>query len=281
MVVSHSFANDSGQSLAFQSIFSPLTMGISTVADSSPLIYGLFRPECYTEFFHHHNFFDIPCLKLLLSKCLSYGILLGAVFVKVPQIVNIMKSKSTHGLSPWMYIMENLGYLFTVVYNTRHGYPFSTFGEVVFLLIQGFILIALFGLYNKRISLLAIVLPAYAAIGYYLYVMAPLSQLALFQTGNIALLAGSRLPQIWQNYRLKSTGVLSVVTVVMNVAGTTARIFTTMQEVEDSVVLVQAICSWALNLIIFLQVIWYWNSSAKQIQTGKGGQQKKETKKTK
>jgi hypothetical protein len=40
----------------------------------------------------------------------------------------------------------------------------------------------------------------------------------------------SRVPQIVQNYTTKSTGQLSIITYGLNLLGTLARIFTTMQE---------------------------------------------------
>jgi mannose-P-dolichol utilization defect protein 1 len=240
-----------------------LTMTIGTATKAPELLYGLFRPECYHSFFVQRHLLDIACLKLLLSKILSYGIILGAVFVKLPQIFKIVGSKSTTGLSPAMYVLENIGYLITVVYNIRLGYAFSTYGENVFLLMQGFILVALFGIYNHRLGTTALAAPFFGAAAYWLYLLAPLETLALCQTGTILIFASSRLPQIWNNFRSGSTGVLSFVTVCMNVAGTTARIFTTTQEVNDPVILAGTVSSWMLNLIIFLQVLWYWNSDKK------------------
>lgn len=238
------------------------------------LLSGLFRPECYQAFFVQHNFLHLQCLQLLLSKVLSYLIILGAVFVKVPQIVKIVQSKSTAGLSPAMYVLESVGYLITVVYNLRSGYAFSTYGENVFLLLQGFILMSLFGVYNRRLGLAAAAAPIFAAGAYYLYAVAPLDTLALAQTSTIAIFASSRLPQIWNNFRSGSTGVLSFVTCTMNVLGATARIFTTLQEVRDPVMLAAIGSSCALNLTIFLQVVYYWNSSKKVAQKEKKKQAK-------
>ena len=51
----------------------------------------------------------------------------------------------------------------------------------------------------------------------------------LFDLNSIILLI-SRIPQIAQNYRSKSTGQLSFITYLMNFLGTVARVFTTLQE---------------------------------------------------
>jgi hypothetical protein len=51
----------------------------------------------------------------------------------------------------------------------------------------------------------------------------------LFDLNNILMLS-SRFPQIIKNFRSKSTGQLSILTYGLNVAGSCARIFTTLQE---------------------------------------------------
>jgi len=52
---------------------------------------------------------------------------------------------------------------------------------------------------------------------------------SLYDVNNAILLA-SRIPQIYQNHASKSTGQLSPITYGLNLAGASARIFTTMQE---------------------------------------------------
>jgi hypothetical protein len=43
-------------------------------------------------------FESLVCFKLLVSKGLSFGILLGSTFVKMPQILKIVQAKSAKGL---------------------------------------------------------------------------------------------------------------------------------------------------------------------------------------
>lgn len=207
-------------------------------------------------------FFDLVCLKLLVSKVLSYGIICGAVLVKVPQIVKIVRSRSTAGLAPSMYVLENLGYLITVVYNLRHGYPFSTFGEAVFLLLQGFVLVALFGVFNRRLGLTVAGAGVFAALAYFLGQVATPAQLAQAQMATIPIFAASRLPQIARNYTSGSTGVLSLVTVLLNALGSCARVFTTLTEVQDQAVLLAVCSSATLNLVLLGQLALYWNADA-------------------
>lgn len=47
------------------------------------------------------------------------------------------------------------------------------------------------------------------------------------------IVIASRLPQIWESFKNKSTGQLSFITWFLNFGGSVARIFTTIQEVDD------------------------------------------------
>lgn len=45
-------------------------------------------------------------------------------------------------------------------------------------------------------------------------------------------------------------------------AGSLARIFTTLQEVDDKLILYGYLVGFALNLVLAVQMVWYWNSSS-------------------
>jgi mannose-P-dolichol utilization defect 1 len=59
--------------------------------------------------------------------------------------------------------------------------------------------------------------------------------------------------------------------------GSLSRIYTTLQEVNDKLILYGFVAGFALNLVLALQVIWYWNSPASKktpatkVKAGKGG----------
>lgn len=75
------------------------------------------------------DFQEIDCFKLLISKGLSLGIVVGSSVVKVPQILNILINKSVQGLSLSSLILETISIIVTVAYSFRLGNPFSTYGE--------------------------------------------------------------------------------------------------------------------------------------------------------
>ena len=67
------------------------------------------------------------------------------------------------------------------------------------------------------------------------------------------------------NYRNGNTGQLSAVTVFLLALGSLARIFTSIQETGDNVVIATFVCSSAVNVILAFQVnfwtrplSWFW-----------------------
>ncbi len=68
----------------------------------------------------------------------------------------------------------------------------------------------------------------------------------------------SRLPQIMLNYRSKSTGQLSIVSYILNVIGSTARLFTTMKQLGGNRSLMMGFgSSIFINSVLAGQIMYY------------------------
>ena len=67
------------------------------------------------------------------------------------------------------------------------------------------------------------------------------------------------------NFRNGHTGQLSAVTSFLLSLGAIARIFTSIQETGDNIIILTYICSSAVNTIIALQVIMYWNKTSEAL----------------
>ena len=65
--------------------------------------------------------------------------------------------------------------------------------------------------------------------------------------------------QIVANFRNGHTGQLSFIMVLLLFVGAMARIFTTIQETGDKVMLVTFLVSTVLNGTLVFQVLFYWN----------------------
>eukprot|EP00462_Mataza_sp_D1_P020775 CAMPEP_0175139942 /NCGR_PEP_ID=MMETSP0087-20121206/11193_1 /TAXON_ID=136419 /ORGANISM="Unknown Unknown, Strain D1" /LENGTH=160 /DNA_ID=CAMNT_0016423029 /DNA_START=257 /DNA_END=739 /DNA_ORIENTATION=+ len=153
----------------------------------------------------------------------------------------------------------------TFAYNLANGYPFSTYGENALLLVQGWVLLYLLASYNNKLNAVffasaAVYTGACAAIfgGF-----VSLELMALGQALTVPVISFSKIPQIMTNFSNKSTGQLAFITCFLNFLGCVARIFTTLTEVSDLVVLSSVVISTVLNGILFLQVVMYWGAQAK------------------
>lgn len=107
-------------------------------------------------------------IKALVSKVLGYAILVGAFGLKVPQIMNIVRSKSTAGLSEIGFYVEVPLVTTTVIYNFLNNNPISSYGETVVILLQNIILVFIMWTYGKpRPSLLKVtaILGLFIAVG--------------------------------------------------------------------------------------------------------------------
>lgn len=208
----------------------------------------------------------MPCAKLLLSKFLSYGMIAGSFFLKFPQILKIVSAKSVDGISFTSFAVELCGFTSISAYSIHMNQPFSTYGENLIITVQCWMQVMLFFIYgsmNKKTMNNFLV--------FYLLVMIVPWQLGVVPESvwmNIPLLnmplnfvvKGS---QIITNFRNRSTGQVSLITSALSLAGTAARVFTTLVELSDPAMVINYSLSTLLNLTLVLQIFIYWNNPAK------------------
>ncbi|KAM9312904.1 mannose-P-dolichol utilization defect 1 protein [Gastrophryne carolinensis] len=237
------------------------------------LVPAILPENCYDEFFLQYNLLHVPCLKILLSKVLGIAIIAGSVMVKVPQIVKILRSGTAEGLSFQAIFLELLAMTGTMVYSMTNSFPFSAWGEVLFLLIQTLIIGFLIQHLSSRTNLGILFLGVYfSMVAVLLSPVVPMAVITALQATNVPAIVISRLIQAVTNYRNGHTGQLSAVTVSMLFLGSLARIFTSIQETGDPLMALTFVVSSSCNGLIFLQLLYYWNVSP-------AGEKKKKRKK--
>ncbi|XP_034845400.1 mannose-P-dolichol utilization defect 1 protein isoform X1 [Mirounga leonina] len=96
----------------------------------------LLPEECYDQIFVQWDLLHVPCLKILLSKGLGLGIVAGSLLVKLPQVFKILRAKSAEGLSLQSVMLELMALTGTMVYSITNNFPFSSWGEALFLMLQ-------------------------------------------------------------------------------------------------------------------------------------------------
>lgn len=222
----------------------------------------LLLPEpCFEELLLRLNLLHVPCLKILLSKGLGYGIVAGSVMVKLPQVLKLLGARSGAGLSLGAVGLELAALGGTVAYSWARGFPFSAWGEALFLLLQtltiGFLILHYGGRTGQGVLLVAVYLTLLGAL---VSPLAPPGLVTLLQAGSLPAVMGGRLLQAATNYRQGHTGQLSALTAFLLLGGALARIFTSLQETGDSLLVLTFAASAACNALLVGQLLYYWGA---------------------
>lgn len=201
---------------ALRSALQPITHNLPTPIRNLGL--SLLGPHCYQTLLHDIDPLSDPaCLKLAISKGLGIGIIGASSIVKIPQLLKLLNSQSSEGISFLSYALETSAYLIGLAYNVRQGFPFSTYGETALIVVQNIVIAALVLQFAGRTAGAAAWVAGLAAAGYALFdgrtVDAP--TLSWLQAGAGVLGVASKAPQIWTNWRQGGTGQLSAFAVRM------------------------------------------------------------------
>ncbi|PYH47357.1 putative monosaccharide-P-dolichol utilization protein [Aspergillus saccharolyticus JOP 1030-1] len=208
---------------------------------------------------------DPACTSLAISKALGIAIVGASAIVKVPQIVKLISSRSSAGVSFVSYALETASLLITLSYSVRNQFPFSTFGESALIALQDVVVGVLVLVFAGRSAAAAAFVAVVAASVYALLfdqTLVDANTMSLLQAGAGALGVASKAPQIYTIWREGGTGQLSAFAVFNYLAGSLSRIFTTLQEVDDKLILYGFIAGFSLNLVLAAQMLYYWNSPA-------------------
>ena len=205
--------------------------------------------------------FEKECITYLISKGLSIGIVLFSFTSKLPQILYMYKSKEIKGLSYLSIYLDVFSFLCSALYPFHKGYSFLTYGESVIILLENLLIFFMAWKYDINQSSDRQNMTFTLLICSFLFVIYKefLDEKAwtIIGSASTVLSVGSRITQIIKSCKEKSTGPLSTITFALNMLGNVARIFTTMKENQDLIMAGGFIVSFILNLIIFLQIIYY------------------------
>ncbi|XP_004398554.1 mannose-P-dolichol utilization defect 1 protein [Zalophus californianus] len=221
----------------------------------------LLPEECYDQIFVQWDLLHVACLKILLSKGLGLGIVAGSLLVKLPQVFKILRAKSAEGLSLQSVMLELVALTGTMVYSITNNFPFSSWGEALFLMLQTVTICFLVLHYRGQTVKGVTFLTCYAlALLLLLSPLTPLALVTLLQASNVPAVVLGRLLQAATNYRHGHTGQLSAVTVFLLFGGSLARIFTSIQETGDLLMAGTFVVSSLCNGLIAAQLLFYWNA---------------------
>ena len=207
------------------------------------------------------DFSDAACLKFVIKKALGYGIIAGACIVKLPQILTMVRARSSTGIPESSVAMETLANLSTAVYHLLRGTELSDFGECLVVCAQNVTILALVWHYTRAgAPHVGGVLAGFGAAVYAMAVLVPPElRWALTWVGTTASMM-RWVPQATTSFRNGHTGCLSVITVALTVLGLAARTWTYHQNGDTSMVRACA-TSCALAVVCLLQIVAYWGAT--------------------
>ncbi|TVY84115.1 Mannose-P-dolichol utilization defect 1 protein [Lachnellula suecica] len=252
---------------SLRSALQPITHNLpAPIRDLGVSIIG---ETCYKTLLLDVDLASTECLKLAVSKGLGIGIIGASTVVKVPQIIKLLRSKSASGISFLSYFLETSAYLIGLAYNYRQGFPFSTYGETALIMVQNVVITVLVLNYSGKASTAALFVAGLASSAATLFApnILDMKSLSYLQAGAGALGVASKLPQILAVWQEGGTGQLSAFAVFNYLAGSLSRIFTTLQEVDDKLILYGFIAGFILNAVLAAQMVYYWNAPTKSAKS--------------
>lgn len=200
--------------------------------------------------------FDV---ELLVSKALSFAVIGGSCFGKLPQVAAVWRAKSAEGISKISIWTETVSMGVQLAYNVVRRTPVTTYAEIAILFPQLLLLTLVVAWADENLGprvwladLCLCVGVTAMALGWVssTFTTAAYTANALF--GLVAV-----LPQVIINYKNKSTGQLSFLVTAMTFGGTSARLYTTFVEVDDLALQLTMMLNWSLVSTLMLQFAVY------------------------
>lgn len=221
----------------------------------------LYPSKCCQKILVEHTI-EAECFKVILAKTLGYGIIFSSTLVKLPQLMKLMSLKSAIGVSFLSVILELIALTLSSSYSYANGFPFSAWGEALFLMFMTSLVAFLIIYYdiNKGQSYIFMIIYA-IAVAVLMSGQVPMEILRIGQMLTLPLILSSKLVQALINFRNGHTGNLSAITISMIFAGSTVRIFTSIQETGDFLIILGFILSTSINFILTLQIFLYWDKT--------------------
>jgi mannose-P-dolichol utilization defect protein 1 len=222
-------------------------------------------PTCYEDLFYNMNFLNVVCLKMIVSKCLGYGILAGSVLLRIPQILKICQSKSAKGISVISELLTIIAIFGSMSYGYLKQFTIVAYGDVYFLYAQSVIVLLLVLFYQNQTLQMIAYIPLIAGVTAALFLNAISTEIILALNGlSLLFSVFSKIIQAVENYRNGSTGALSSITLILQFLGCVARIFTSIQETGDTYLVVTYIANSFANGLLVWQLFYYWNTATQK-----------------
>lgn len=206
------------------SIVAPLQPLLRPIVDAIPepvhdAVISLIGSPCHSALLLDLDLTKDPaCTSLAISKALGIAIVGASAVVKVPQILKLISSRSSAGVSFVSYALETASLLITLSYGVRNQFPFSTYGESALIAIQdvavGVLVLTFAGRSAAAATFVAVVAAAVYAL-LFDQTLVDAQTMSYLQAGAGILGVASKAPQIYTIWSQGGTGQLSAFAVCL------------------------------------------------------------------
>ena len=177
---------------------------------------GFFMPEkCHNILFTDYDigtFLAGECVKFAVSKVLGYAIIAGAVLVKVPQIMAMLKQKSSEGISFMATALDFILIADTLAYGYYKNFSFASYGDSLPMFLQTAAIWILIPLLSGKKGSAFLTFSICAVLAYAGYTkMIPFEYIDLLNKGQVPVVVLSRGLQAFSNLKAGHTKSLSFV----------------------------------------------------------------------
>ncbi|XP_061405355.1 solute carrier family 66 member 3 [Lethenteron reissneri] len=190
----------------------------------------------------------------LLLDAANFSTLLVSMVLKLPQMVVLVNSRSSRGLSLPSLLLELGGFVIFLAYQMYYGYPVPTYFEYPILVVQDLLLLLLILYYNGNLGLSIIF---YATLCLVAIKVITLKDWIIDICMACCTMIGvsSKLAQLGSLWKSQDSGQLSAATWAMAVYTSAARIFTTFMTTQDFAVLLRFTLMLLLNFWVLCTII--------------------------
>lgn len=189
--------------------------------------------------------------------------LLGSLCAKTPQIVKIYQSRSGQGINLSSMTLDLISLTIFVAYSFLNNYPWL---ESLILATQTLIIVVEVLFFDNELEIAGAYILAYFVICYVLMSgMTSILILWLLQGMTIPLYVWGKALQIYTNYESGNTGQLSALSMGMLLCGSVIRVYTTVSQTGDAMLIILHGVAVIVNWILLTQIFYYRKAASRRV----------------
>ncbi|CXI41607.1 conserved Plasmodium protein, unknown function [Plasmodium berghei] len=216
---------------------------------------------CSENFYHKENILSV------LNSIFVHSIIIGAFFIKIPQIIKIFVSKNASGISFVSVYLDIFVASSLIVLSIRDNINLKLYLDTILIHAQNLLIVYFMWKYSNQYSKFIKIFKICLYIFYILFLIYGLPNALLPFIGIISIPIGSfsKFPQIRLNKKNKHTGSLSPITYSFLFLGNLSRMFVIFYNINNIIYMINCVFSAVLNFTILFQIFYYWKNTNKII----------------